>query len=89
MSLLNGRSEIERAQDYEIVYARKSGSRTYTASVYRQYVTNAGITMVAPSGFFAGTVLPDVFAGTSIFDAGTFQNNGYAAAGHAESGRQH
>jgi hypothetical protein len=80
VSLLNGRTEIQRADEYEIVYARKVGSRTYSGSVYSQYVTNAGITMVAPAGFFAGNVLPDVFAGTSVFDAGNFQNNGYAGS---------
>jgi len=80
LSLLNGRTEIQRANEYEIVYARKAGSRTYSGSVYSQYVTNAGITMVAPSGFFAGNVLPDVFAGTSVFDVGNFQNNGYAGS---------
>jgi hypothetical protein len=36
--------------------------------------------MVAPAGFFTGNVLPDVFAGTSVFDAGNFQNNGYAGS---------
>lgn len=80
LSMLNGRTEIQRADEYEIVYARKVGSRTFTGSVYSQYVTNAGITMVAPAGFFAGNVLPDVFAGTSVFDAGNFQNNGYAGS---------
>jgi len=80
VSLLNGRTEIQRADEYEIVYSRKVGSRTYSGSVYSQDVTNAGITMVAPAGFFAGNVLPDLFAGTSIFDAGNFQNNGYAGS---------
>jgi Carboxypeptidase regulatory-like domain len=80
LSLLNNRTEIQRASEYEIVYSRKVGSRTYSGSVYSQYVTNAGITMVAPTGFFAGNVLPDVFAGTAVFDAGNFQNNGYAAS---------
>jgi hypothetical protein len=80
MSLLNGKTEMQRGEEYEIVYAHKAGSRTYSGSVYRQYVANAAITMVAPAGFFTGNVLPDVFAGTSVFDAGNFQNNGYAAS---------
>jgi Carboxypeptidase regulatory-like domain len=80
ISLLNERTEIQRADEYEIVYSRKVGSRTYSGSVYSQYVTNAGITMVAPAGFFAGNVLPDLFAGTSVFDVGNFQNNGYAGS---------
>jgi hypothetical protein len=80
MSLLNGKTEMQRGEEYEIVYTHKAGSRSYSGSVYRQYVANAGITMSAPAGFFAGNVLPDVFAGTSVFDAGNFQNNGYAGS---------
>jgi hypothetical protein len=80
MSLLNGKTEMQRGEDYEIVFTHKAGSRTYSGSVYRQYVANAGITMSAPAGFFVGNVLPDVFAGTSVFDAGNFQNNGFAGS---------
>lgn len=80
MSLLNGKAEMQRGEEYEIIYAHKAGSRTYSASVYRQYVANAAITMVAPAGFFVGNVLPDVFAGSSVFDAGNFQNNGFAGS---------
>jgi hypothetical protein len=80
MSLIDGQSKIQRGQEYEIIYSHKSGSRTYSASVYRQDITNAAITMSAPAGFFAGNVLPDVFSGSSVFDAGTFQNNGCAVS---------
>jgi hypothetical protein len=80
MSLLNGRTEIQRGEEYEVIYTRKAGSRTFSGSLYRQYVANAAITMTAPVGFFAGNVLPDVFAGSSVFDAGNFQNNGFAAS---------
>jgi hypothetical protein len=80
MSLLNGNAEMQRGEEYEIIYAHKAGSRTYSASVYRQSVANAAITMVAPAGFFVGNVLPDVFAGSSVFDAGNFQNNGFAGS---------
>jgi hypothetical protein len=80
MSLLNGKAEMQRGEEYEIIYAHKAGSRTYSASVYRQSVANAAITMSAPAGFFVGDVLPDVFAGSSVFDAGNFQNNGFAGS---------
>ena len=45
MSLLNGRTEIQRGEEYEVIYTRKAGSRTYSGSLYRQYVANAAITM--------------------------------------------
>lgn len=76
MSLLDGRSQIQRGQEYEIVYTHKSGSRAYSASVYRQYITNAAITMSSPAGLFPTDVLPDVFSGSSVFNVGNFQNNG-------------
>jgi hypothetical protein len=80
MSLLDGQSKVQRGQEYEIVYTHKSGSRIYSASVYREDITNAAITLSAPSGFFASDVLPDVFSGSSVFNAGNFQNNGCAAS---------
>jgi len=80
MSLLDGQSKVQRGQEYEIVYTHKSGSRIYSASVYREDITNAAITLSAPAGFFASDVLPDVFSGSSVFNAGNFQNNGCAAS---------
>jgi hypothetical protein len=76
MSLLDGRSQIQRGQEYEIVYTHKSGSRAYSASVYRQFISDAAITMSSPAGLFASDVLPDVFSGSSVFNVGNFQNNG-------------
>ncbi len=84
MSLLNGRTQIQRGVEYEAVYVRKSGSRTYKASIYRQDISNAAITMAtpgAPAGYFAGAdVLPDLFSDSSILNAGTFQSTGVAVS---------
>ncbi len=58
-----------------------SGSRTYRASLYRQDITNAAMTMAAPAGFFSGgDVLPDLFSNSSVLNAGTFQSTGVAVS---------
>ena len=81
MSLLDGRAQIQRGVEYETVYVHRSGSRTYRASLYRQDISNAAVTMAAPAGFFSGTdVLPDLFSNSSILNAGTFQSTGVAVS---------
>ena len=50
MSLLDGRTQIQRGVEYETVYVHRSGSRTYRASLYRQDISNAAVTMAAPAG---------------------------------------
>lgn len=81
MSLLDGRTQIQRGEEYETVFVHHSGSRTYRASLYRQDILNAAITMVAPGGFFSGAgVLPDLFSNSSILNAGTFQSTGAAVS---------
>ncbi len=81
ISLLNGQSKVQRGQEYEIGYARTVGSRTYHVSAYRESVSNLALSMVSPAGFFSGTdVLPDLFSGNSIFNAGGFDSVGYSAS---------
>src|SRR5262249_7251698 len=56
------------------------GSRTYSATAYRESISNAAITIVAPNGLYtSGDVLPDVFSGSSVFNAGNHQSSGYLA----------
>jgi hypothetical protein len=79
MSVANGRARIQRGVEYEAVYVRRSGSRAYRASIYRQDISNAAVTMAAPGGFFSGgDLLPDLFSNSWILNAGTFQSTGVA-----------
>lgn len=81
ISLRDARPRIQRGQNFELTYLRKVGSRTFQVSAYRESVTNAALSIVAPAGMYAsGDVLPDLFTGTSIFNAGDYQSNGYTAA---------
>lgn len=81
VSMIGGRAKVQRGQEYELTYSRKMGSRTFYASVYREAVTNAALSIVAPNGTYAnGDILPDLFSGSSVFNAGDYQTNGYTAA---------
>src|SRR5262249_28059737 len=81
ISLRSARPRIQRGENYEIAYSRKVGSRTYQISAYRESVTNAALSIVAPGGMFSGgDILPDLFTGSSIFNAGDYHSTGYTAA---------
>ena len=81
VSMRGGKSQVQRGDEYEVTYSRKVGSRTYSASVYHESVSNAALTLVGPAGEFSGAdVLPDVFSDNSIFNAGNFQSTGVTAA---------
>lgn len=81
ISLRDGRPKIQRGQNIEISYSRKLGSRTYQISGFRESVTNAALSIVAPNGFYSGDdILPDLFTGASTFSAGDFHSTGYTAS---------
>jgi hypothetical protein len=81
ISLRGARPRIQRGTNYEIAYSRKMGSRTFQLSAYRESVTNAALSIVAPVGMFTGgDILPDLFTGSSIFNAGDYRSTGYTAA---------
>ena len=79
ISMSEGRTKIQRADDYEFALTRHAGSRAVHLSVYDERLNNAALTMVAPAGMFAGSrdLLPDLFSDSSILDAGGFNNVGW------------
>ena len=88
ISALGGRARIQRGAEYEMAYARKAGSRRYELSAYREVVTNAALSMVAPAGMYSGgDILPDLFTGNSIFNAGDYRSYGLHGLRHADAGR--
>ncbi len=81
ISLRDGSAKVQRGEDMEIGYSRKERSRTYRVSGYRERVTNAALTIVAPGGLYiGGDILPDLFSSSSIFDAGNYETLGYTAS---------
>jgi hypothetical protein len=80
VSLRGGRAKVQRSENFELGYARKLGSRTYQAAAFRESVTNAALMMGGAADVPAGDVLPDLFSGASVFNAGRYQSLGYMAA---------
>jgi hypothetical protein len=81
LSLLDGHSAIQRSQDVEIGYEKRIRATTFNLSAYREKVSNAAMTVVAPDGAFAaGDLLPDISSQNSVFDAGSYQRSGFAAS---------
>lgn len=71
VSVRGGRALVQRAQNYEISYAKTMGSRTFHAGVYRESLTNAALTAVGAGGVFgSGDMVSDMFSTASIFNAG-------------------
>jgi hypothetical protein len=81
VSLAHGRAQVQRGDNFELGYSRVVGSRTYRLSGYREEVSNAALTIVAPGGLYSGgDILPDMFSNSSIFNAGNYHTLGYTAS---------
>jgi hypothetical protein len=81
ISVRDSHMQVQQSQNYEIGYKRTSGSRTYTAAVFRENISNAALTIAGADGLFpAGDVLPDLFTTSSVFNAGGYQSLGYMAS---------
>jgi Carboxypeptidase regulatory-like domain len=81
LALLDGRTTIQRSQDFELGYEKRLRDTTFDLTLYRENVTNAAMTISAPEDFFpVGDVLPDISSKSSVFNAGSFRRLGYAAS---------
>jgi len=81
LALLDGRTTIQRSQDFELGYEKKVRDTTFDLTLYREHVTNAAMTISAPGDFFpVGDVLPDISSKSSVLNAGSFRRLGYAAS---------
>src|SRR5439155_5311887 len=81
VSLRGARAHVQRGENFELTYSRRIGSRTLEISGYREHVSNAALTMAAPSDLYIDTdILPDLFTGSSIFNAGNYQTLGYTVS---------
>jgi len=80
LSLLDGRTKVQRGTEWELSYARRMGSRRVELSAYHEHVTNAALSVVAPSELYAdGGLLPDLFTGNGVLNAGSYHGAGYSA----------
>ena len=81
ISVRDSHMRVQQSQNYEMGYRRTSGSRTYTAAVFHENISNSALTIAGADGLFpAGDVLPDLFTTSSVFNAGGYQSLGYMAS---------
>jgi Carboxypeptidase regulatory-like domain/TonB dependent receptor len=82
ISVRNGRFQVQRGNEFELSFSRKFGSRRVDVSAYRETVNNAALSLASRFGSYpAGSdLLPDLFTGNAIFNAGNYTSTGYTAA---------
>jgi hypothetical protein len=81
LSLDNGRTRLQRGEEYEVAVAHKLGSRSLRLSVYRERLSDAAVAMVMPAGYYMpGNIVPDMFSNSSVFNAGNFDMTGLDAS---------
>jgi len=83
ISVRDGRIQVQRGNEYEVSFSRKFGSRKVDVSAYRETVNNAALSLALATGPYpvAGSdLLPDLFSGNAIFNAGNYTTTGYTAA---------
>jgi hypothetical protein len=81
VSLRADETHVQRTETFEIGYQKVVGSRSYSAGVYREAVSNAAFTMSAPSGFVPQSdVLPELGSHSTVFNVGNYQRLGYNLA---------
>jgi len=80
VSLRGGRAHIQRSAGYEVGYRVRVGSRSFSAAVHSETVTNAAVTLTAPSGLVRmADALPDLFSRGWVFNAGGLRRSGLTA----------
>ncbi len=81
VSLNDSRTQVERRERLEASYQHVSGSRTYSAGIYHEAVSNAAFLMSGPSDFLpVSDLLAQLGSSSQVFDAGSYQRTGYTAS---------
>jgi hypothetical protein len=81
ISRRNGRTRVQRNQNYEAGYSIVDGSRTYSALAFADDFSNAGFLMSGSLSLVStDNMLPDLNSRGIVFNAGNFRRAGYALA---------
>lgn len=81
LSRRDNHAAVERTNSYEIGYTVVDGSRTYTATVYREAVSNgAFLASGAIDLVGASNLLPDLNSRGYVVNMGDYQRTGYSAS---------
>jgi len=81
VTLADGRTRVQRGDDYEIGVTQKFGSREYRIAAYNERVSNTSLMIANPEvAGFSGELMPDLFSNSALFNAGVFDSTGYMAS---------
>lgn len=80
LSLRGNGARIQRTENIELGYTKVAGSRSYTAGVYHERVSNGAVMLAGAGDAFVGDVLPDLGSDSSVFNLGKFKRWGYTAS---------
>jgi len=81
VSLGDAHTDVERRESFEASYRHVSGSRTYSASFYRESVSNAAFLLSGPADFLPSSdLLTELGSSSQVFNAGSYQRMGYSAS---------
>jgi hypothetical protein len=82
ITMRGGAARIQRSQNYEVSYSKKFGSRTVSAGLFREGLTNAALTMTgAGGGFLENDTLPDFNSSSAVFNIGDLSRTGFVVSG--------
>jgi hypothetical protein len=81
VSLTSNAVHIQRTSSIEAGYRKQAGSRTLSAAVYRDDVSNAAVTLLSPFGVTpSADLLPDLMTNGWTVNAGRFHGLGYVVS---------
>lgn len=80
ITMRDGTARVQRSENYEVTYHKHFGSRTLSAGVFRESLSNAALTMSSPNGGFPVGVIPDFNSNSGVFNIGDFRRTGFSAA---------
>ena len=73
---------MQRGENFELSYTHALGSRSVSVGAYRESVTECGADHVRSGRPVRrdGDILPDLFSGNEVFNAGNYHSVGYSAS---------
>ncbi len=87
ISLRDDATRIQRTNTVEAGYHKQAGSRTYSAAVYGDEVSNAAVTLLSPLGVTpSGNLVPDLVSNGWSVNAGRYRGVGYVMSVAQELG---
>lgn len=86
ITVRDGSPRVQRTQNYEITYHKHFGSRSISAGVYRERLSDAALTMSSGDGIYPADAIPDFNSSSAIFNIGDFHRMGFSAAASQKFG---